>query len=83
MPADYFKDKCVRIRMKRGEVLDETFDALMIKVEYIDEDAEEQVEVTMEGFDLGKLFEESMAGVSDEVKAKVTERWQRTFTSQD
>jgi DNA repair exonuclease SbcCD nuclease subunit len=79
------KDKCVRVLLKAGETTDVQLDCLQLKYERVEEVVDDGgVEVTMDGFDLGKTFAEVFQQFTlvDNVKEKIDSRWQTTFTQQ-
>lgn len=70
--------KCVRVLLKPGEVLDREVDCLQLTVKregVADEDTEE---VSLGEFDLASLFAQAFAeaGVPDEVRQKITDKYE-------
>jgi hypothetical protein len=66
MPADYFRNKCVRVLLKPGQKLpDEPIDCLQLTVKRVAEDGTippDDVGVELDPFDLRALFSEAMSG---------------------
>lgn len=74
-----YKDMCIRVQLKKGEVLETPPNCLQLTLQYEDADeGEEEVSVQFEKFDFNKLFNEAFAaeGVSAETTALVHERWE-------
>jgi DNA repair exonuclease SbcCD nuclease subunit len=80
--AGALKDKCVRIKLKQGEVFDAQIDCLHLQVEH--EAIEQQtIDVSIEEFDLQKLFSDVLVDhqVPTDIQTKVRDEWTRRFMS--
>lgn len=80
-----FKDKCVRIRLKPGEVFDLQLDCLQLQVERAADEADDsEIDVSLGDFDLHKIFEDTieefkLPGV---VAEPLRDKWAATFRSE-
>ncbi len=75
--------KCVRLRLKEGEVLDEIPDCLSWQVENPPKGEVPQVEIG--DFNLSSIYEAKLGGrvIVQPVREKVDQKWQETFMKQD
>jgi DNA repair exonuclease SbcCD nuclease subunit len=82
---ELFKDKCVRIRLKPGEVFDLQLDCLQLQVERATGGAEDsEIDVSLGDFDLHKIFEDTieefkLPGV---VAEPLRDKWKKAFASE-
>lgn len=74
---DAFKDKCLRITLKKGQELPAEIDARQITIKYVTEEETDETEVVMEEFSIKTLYDEVMKEneVSDELAKEYWEKF--------
>lgn len=79
-----FKDKCVRVVLKAGEIFDLQIDCLSLQIERQVSDMEEgaDIDVSLGDFDLQKVFDEVVAefGIPESISKQLGERWRIAFS---
>lgn len=82
---ELFKDKCVRIRLKPGEIFDLQLDCLQLQVERAEQtDQSEDLDVSLGDFNLQKIFDDVVEEFSlpATVAEPLREKWATTFRSE-
>lgn len=81
-PAGSFHNKCLRVRLAPGELLDMAVDCLQLTVQK-EKEENEPMQVTLGDFDMTKLFKESFAeaGVSEEVTEQMLGKYEASRLS--
>lgn len=77
-------NKCVRIRLKPGEVFDQQIDCLQLQVERVEENVDTEIEVSLGDFNLQKIFDQTIEEykIPEDVAALLREKWATVFTSE-
>lgn len=77
-----FKNKCVRVRLKQGEVFDQQIDCLQLQIEKESEDVEQDIDVTLGDFDLQSVFDEVVSEfeVPEAIAKQLGEKWRTAFS---
>jgi DNA repair exonuclease SbcCD nuclease subunit len=78
-------NKCVRIRLKPGQVFDQQIDCLQLQVERVAGDTEsEELDVSLGDFNLQDVFDKTIADFSipDTIADQLRDKWARAFTSE-
>ncbi len=77
MPADFFKDKCLRVDLKPGEVWSEQVDCLQFTLRRPEEQIDDGPMMELGTFNIQKLFQQAFdeVEVPEDIRETVLERY--------
>lgn len=77
-------NKCVRIRLKPGEVFDQQLDCLQLQIEREGAAEAEELDVSLGDFDLQKIFDSTVAefNIPDSIVDQLRDKWRKAFSSE-
>lgn len=77
-------NKCVRIRLKPGEVFDQQIDCLQLQVEREGAAEAQELDVSLGDFDLQTVFEKTVADfqIPDPILDQLRDKWKKAFSSE-
>lgn len=79
-----FKNKCVRVVLKAGEIFDQQIDCLSLQIERESKDEEDggDIDVSLGDFDLQKVFDDVVSEfeVPEAISKKLGEKWRTAFS---